>query len=139
MGDVNYLAVLISSLISFALGAVWYNPSVFGKKWQEELGYTDEYLQEGNMSTIFGTTFILILIMIFGLAHLFQTSDMLGVHSYDWLTGLKHGALVGLFFVSASYGINLLYQRRSLTLWLIDSGYQILFLALSGAILATWQ
>jgi hypothetical protein len=44
-----------------------------------------------------------------------------------------------VLFVGMSIGIYYLYQRRSFKLWLIDAGYQILFLGLQGAILGVWH
>ena len=31
--SVNYLAVLLSSIVAFAIGAVWYSPALFFKPW----------------------------------------------------------------------------------------------------------
>jgi hypothetical protein len=52
---------------------------------------------------------------------------------------MLYGFLIGIFFISTSYGINMIYQRKSFLLWAIDSGYQVLYLAISGAILGAWR
>jgi len=135
--NINYLAVLVAAVASFVLGALWYGKALFGKAWQQELGFSDEYLQEGSMGKIFGSSFVLMLVMALGMAMLVQGHA--GDRDIDAMQGLYHGLYVGLFFIATSMGINLLYQRRSLKLWLIDSGYQIVFLALMGAILGAWQ
>lgn len=133
--SINYLAVLVAAVVSFALGALWYGGPLFGKAWQKEMGFSDEYLKEGNMAKIFGSSFVLMLIMALGMAMLVQ-----GHHEeVDWMEGLHHGLYVGFFFVGTSMGINLLYQRKSFKLWAIDAGYQILFLCLMGAILGAWN
>lgn len=36
--DVNWLAVVVGSVISFIVGAIWYAPSFFGTKWKQGLG-----------------------------------------------------------------------------------------------------
>ena len=36
--DVNWLAVVVSAILSFMLGALWYSPLMFGKKWAEGVG-----------------------------------------------------------------------------------------------------
>jgi hypothetical protein len=38
-----------------------------------------------------------------------------------------------------SLGVIYLFERRSLKLWLINSGYQVLAFALVGAILGAWK
>jgi len=134
--NINYLAVAVAALVSFALGALWYSPALFGKTWQKELEFTDDYLKEGNMGKIFGTSFVLIVVMAFGMAILVQGH---GENDIGWAQGLHHGLYVGLGFIGTSMGINYLYQRRSLKLWAIDAGYQILFLCIMGIILGAWK
>lgn len=134
--SINFLAVLVAGVASFALGALWYSPVLFGKAWQKELGYTDEYLQSGNMGVTFGTSFVLMLIMSLGMAMLLPkiAGDTLNLRS-----GLSNGILIGLLFVGTSMGVNYLYQRKSFKLWAIDAIYQILFLGIMGMILGAWK
>lgn len=127
----------MAALASFALGSIWYNASLFGKSWQQELGFTDEYLKEGNMGKIFGLAFVLMLLMAFGMAMLVQGHRP--PDEISWLQGLYHGLYVGLLFVATTMGINILFQRRSLKLWAIDAAYQMVCLAMMGAILGAWK
>jgi hypothetical protein len=85
------------------------------------------------MPLIFGGSLLFMIIMSLGLAGLIQNGES------DLMSGLKTGIMAGLFFAASSMGINYLYQRKSIVLWLIDALYQIVFLAVSGAILAIWQ
>ena len=136
LSNINYLAVLVAAIGSFALGALWYSPILFGKAWQKQLGYTDEYLQSGSMGKIFGTSFLLMLIMAWGMGMLLQGH---GENQIDWLSGLIHGLVVGIAFAGTSIGINYLYQRKSFKLWAIDAFYQIIFLTIMGMILGAWK
>lgn len=133
---INYLAVIVSAVASFVIGALWYSPLLFGKTWQKELNFTDEYLKQANMVVIFLVSFVLMFLAVFGLAILIQ---LLGKDEMCWSLGLWHGVAVGLFFSATAVGINYLYQRRSFILWLIDAFYFIVFMAVSGVILALWQ
>ncbi len=136
LSNINFLAVIVAALVSFGLGSVWYS-ALFGKAWQKELGLTEEYLKQGNMVKIFGSSFVLMVIMAFGMAILIQGHQ--ADREIDWLQGNHHGLYVGFFFVATTMGINLLYQRRSLKLWAIDAGYQVLCLSVMGAILGAWH
>jgi len=131
-----YLEPVIGGLAFWALGMLWYSPVLFSKAWQEGTGMTDEKMQNGNMAMIFGTSALLMIVMAFG------TNLMLGGH-FDsdprFTHGAFHGALFGVFFAAASMGINYLYQRKSIKLWLIDAVYQVLGLALAGGIMAVLQ
>ncbi len=133
--SLNYLAIAAAAIAAFGLGALWYSPISFGKVWQKELGFTDEYLAQANMALVFGTSFLLILGMSLGLALFIRQGD----DPVGWLQGIYHGLFIGIAFVGTSLGINLIYQRKSLKLWLIDAGYQIMFLAMMGSILGAWQ
>ena len=136
-GDINYLAVIVAAAAAFILGIIWYTV-LFGKAWQKELGMSDEDLQGANMARIFGTSFVMMLIMAFGMGMLLQGHG--GQESgLTMMVGLKHGLMIGVLFVGTSQAINYLYQRHSLKLWLIDATYQILFLGMMGAILGAWQ
>ena len=132
---VNILAVLVAAVVAFALGFPWYSV-FFGKAWQKQLGFTEEYLKEGNMGLIFGSSFLLNIVMATGMSLLFS---MHFADHMSWSAGLHYGFFIGLFFVGTSMGVNYLYQRRSFKLWAIDAGYQILFLAVMGMILGAWM
>jgi hypothetical protein len=136
LSNINFLALAVAAIISFAIGSVWYSPVLFGKMWQRELGFTEEYLSKGNMALIFGSSFVLIFLMNAGLAVILQGHASRDITA---MTGLLYGLLIGLFFIATSIGINMLYQRKSFTLWAIDAGYQVFYLAVSGAILGAWK
>lgn len=135
LSNINFLAVAIGALVAFVFGALWYNGNVFGKIWQKELGYSDEDLKGANMPMIFLGSFVLMFVMSFGLAWGMSLMES----EQTWQTGLKHGSMLGIFFIATSIGINYLYQRRSIKLWIIDSLYQLIFLAGMGAIIGAMQ
>ncbi len=135
MYSMNFWAVLVSAALAFGIGSIWYGP-LFGKAWQKEVGLSDEKVQSGNMFKIFGISFILTLIMAFGMAFLFHKVPDENV---TWMVGLSHGLYVGIAFVVTSMGVNYQYEGKSMKLWAINSGYQVLFLMLMGAILGAWH
>jgi hypothetical protein len=135
MYAMNLWAVLVSAVLAFGIGSIWYGP-LFGKAWQKEVGLSDEKIQSGNMIKIFGISFILTLIMAFGMAFLFHKVEDAKV---TWLVGLTHGLYIGVAFVVTSMGVNYQYEGKSLKLWAINSGYQVLFLMLMGVILGAWH
>lgn len=132
---INYLAVLVAGVASFALGAIWYSPVLFAKRWQNELGFTDEYLRQANMPLVMGGSLVMMIIMALGNAILQQA--IYGADGNLEL-GLKTGLMIGLFFSATTLAINYFYQRKSLMLWLIDALYQVFFCAIAGAIIGAW-
>jgi hypothetical protein len=129
--QINFLAVLASTILAFVLGGLWYGP-FFGKVWMNENGFTEEGLKKANMAKIFGTTFILNIIIAVNLAAFIGTKQDLGF-------GLFAGAAAGIGWVSASLGITYLFSRKSLKLFLIDAGYQSIIYTLMGGILGIWK
>jgi hypothetical protein len=40
--NVNWLAVIVGAFAAYALGAFWYSPKLFGKKWMEGVGLIED-------------------------------------------------------------------------------------------------
>ena len=128
MTDVNWLAVLLCGVSSMILGGLWYSPLLFARPWQRGAGLSDEQLAGANMALIFGLAFLLSLLAatVFAL--------FLGREMGLW-PSVAAGAAAGAFWVGASFGINYLFERRSVSHWLINAGYHTLQFALFGLIL----
>lgn len=45
--DINWLAITLATLSSFAIGALWYSPLLFLEKWRKLAGLSKEDLKEG--------------------------------------------------------------------------------------------
>jgi hypothetical protein len=129
--EINWLAVIAASVSSFVLGGVWYS-ALFAKVWQRAAGLSDEQVKSGNMALIFGGSFVLALIASASFA-VFLGGQV------DAVTGAIYGFTAGLCLVSASFGINYLFERKSLTLFLINGGYHTLQFTLIGFILGAWH
>lgn len=129
MPEVNYLAVLIAAVASFLLGGLWYSPVMFGKAWQREAGLTDEQLRSGNMARIFGLSLVLSLLAAWVFALFLGPRPPVAL-------GLGAGFSAGLCWVTASFGINYLFERKSFKLFLINGGYHTLQFTIIGLTLA---
>ena len=128
MPQVNLIAVLLCGVSSLVLGGVWYSPMLFAKTWQSAAGLSDEQAKSGNVAMIFGGAFVLSLVAayVFGM-FLGTTMPLAGA--------IGAGFAAGLCWVAASFGINYLFERRPLKLWLINGGYHTLQFTLFGLIL----
>ncbi|OGT83726.1 MAG: hypothetical protein A3H91_11560 [Gammaproteobacteria bacterium RIFCSPLOWO2_02_FULL_61_13] len=131
MPEFNFLAVLLAAVVNFVLGGLWYSPLLFARVWQRESGVTDEQLKTANMAMIFGLAFVLSLIAALVFALFLGPRPPLSL-------GLGAGFSAGLCWVASSFGINYLFERRSLKLFLINGGYHTLQFTLIGLILSLW-
>jgi fluoride ion exporter CrcB/FEX len=128
---VNWLAILVAALAGFVVGGVWYGP-LFSKVWMRESGVNPEKARAANKAKLFGTVFVLNLIAAFSLA-------MFIGENATWKFGLFAGFMTGLTFVSTALGVIYLFEARSLRLWLINAGYQVVIFSVMGAILGAWS
>jgi hypothetical protein len=127
MPEMNYLAVALAALSAFLIGGLWYS-LLFAKTWAALTGQSEEKLKSGNPAIIFGGAFLLNLIAAFVLAMFIGQGG-----------GVRFGALaglsVGLCWVATSLGVNYLFERRPLGLWMINGGYCAVQFTAMGAII----
>jgi Protein of unknown function (DUF1761) len=128
----HYPAVFAASLVSFVIGGLWYSPILFAKAWMAASGVSEAQAKSANMARIFGLAFVANLVMAFNL------SAFLGAKA-TLQFGLFAGFATGLGWVAMSLGVIYLFEQRSLKLWLINSGYQIVAYTAMGGILGAWK
>ncbi len=129
MPEVNWIAIIVAAVASFLLGGLWYSPVLFGKAWQQAVGLTDEQMKNSNMVRIFGLTLILCLLAAWMFAIFLGPRPKLA-------EGLIYGFSAGLFWVATSLGIQYLFERRSVKLFLINGGYHTVQFTVIGGVLS---
>ena len=132
LSKLNYLAVLVAAVSAFLIGGVWYSPALFGAAWMKATGLSDEALGKRNMAMVFGVAFLLCAIMSFNLA-----AFLAGPPNLAW--GITAGALAGIGWVAASFGLTYLFEMRSMKLFLINAGYHAVTFMVMGGILGIWK
>jgi hypothetical protein len=130
--NLNIPAVLVATLLGFAIGALWYSPLLFARVWMKEAGISEEQTRQAPMARIFGLAALATLVMAFNLAAFIGPKASLGF-------GLFAGAAAGLGWVAMSLGVIYLFEQRSLKLWLVNSGYQVVAYTLMGGLLGVWK
>ena len=140
--SINYLAVFVAALVIWALGALWYSPALFAKRWIALHGKTEEQMRAdaagANMPLMLFGAFICSLLIAFVLAMILtHFGDVGGAHA------AIHGALAGflawLGFAGATSYATALFSNQPKQLWLIDSGYNLVSFMLAGLILGVWR
>jgi len=129
--EINWISVLVVTLLSFVLGALWHSSKLFGKAWAED---AKPEIDKSNKSSI---------LKLFGFS---AVAHFVGVTALDVfigteataLVGLIKGLIVGIVWVSGSIAVTHLFVGRSLRLILIDAGFYVVFYAIAGTILGAW-
>lgn len=125
---VNWLAIVLATVASMALGAAWYG--VLSKQWLEASGRTKEDIDPRDFMPYVWSV-IVQLVMAYFLAVL--TPALTGAMTIQ--NGLTVAALMWLGFVVTSMILNHRYQGRPWSLTLIDSGYILAALLVQGVVL----
>lgn len=134
MGMGKHVAVWIASIVFFVLGAIWY--SLMAGPWMAAIGKTMEQItrEQGGSPLPYAVGFVAILVMCYTLAWLMRR-----VEATTLAAGLRLGAIVAVGFIAATLALNYGFEARSVTLWLINSAYVVVGLAIAGAIIGGWK
>jgi hypothetical protein len=132
MPEISWIAVLLCGLVTLVIGGVWYSPLMFARVWQREAGLSDETLRTGSVPLRLASAFMLGAIAgaVFAL--------FIG-HEMTVAQATAAGAAAGIAWVAAAFGINYLFEHRSLRLWAINGGYHAVQFTAFGAIIGACQ
>lgn len=133
LSGINYLAVFVAALSSFIVGWLWYGP-LFGKKWMKLNGFTPESVKSGGLSmpAIMGLNYLATVLAAFGMAAIMGDK---GCTHY----GIHLGLIISVLWISTSRLNDVLYERKPVGLWLINSGYYLITYVLMGIIIGAWH
>ena len=128
--NLNWLAIIVAALSAFPLGALWYGP-LFQKPWMALTGITKDSTRQVNMAKLYGSAFVLNLIIAVSLA--------MFIGGGNWQMGLFAGFMSGFTFVAMAFGVTYLFESRPFRLWAINAGYQTVVFTVMGVILGAWH
>lgn len=126
----NYLAILVVSLIGYIIGALWYSPLLFAKVWIK--------LSKAKGIEMKGSTYILgfISILIFN----FVLSIIISyTGASTFVEGMKMGALLWVGFIATTLFGGVLYEKMPMKLYLINSIQYLITMLIASGILAIWN
>ncbi|MFH0890997.1 MAG: DUF1761 domain-containing protein [Candidatus Liptonbacteria bacterium] len=135
----NYWAILVCTVLSLVIGAVWYGP-LFGRKWMEVIGVKpgDEEarlrMREGVWK-LYLTQFVLTLFQVWILAYFVGAGGgKLSLEAAIWTW-----AAIVMPIVAGNAMWNNDSADISWTRFLIQAGYQLVMFVIFGSILGYWK
>jgi hypothetical protein len=130
----HIIPIIISSLLSFSVLALWFSPALFGNLWLKLLAIqsTDAH-QYINFKT-FGFAALFIIIFNVGMEIIVDQVGAVGMNP-----GIGVGLMIGIFVSLAHCGILLTLEQKPKLLLLIYSGYYIVISVISAALMAMWR
>jgi hypothetical protein len=134
---IKYPAVLVATLIHYALGALWYSPLLFGNRFIRIIGWTPEQIQQlqaKSPARELIIAFLTSVVLVYILAHFVQYTKAVTVRG-----GIETAFWLWLGFIVTTNLATVLFEQRPLGLYLINVGYQLVGCALAGVVLAVWR
>jgi len=133
----NWPAVAVAALAYFGLGALWYSKALFAKRWIADLkiDVNDPDAKKG-MGMMFGGSLVMMFVQSLAIAII---AERLGIRGAGWMSGVKLGALTGCCLCAATVGVNYLYEKKPMSLFLINAGYAIVGNIIAAVIICSWE
>jgi hypothetical protein len=133
--DVNILAIIVSIAVYMALSMVWYGP-LFGKQWIKLVGMTEKDAEKARKE---GGTKTMVMGLVGGLVIVFVLGMVLKLamvrSAFD---GMMVGALVAVGFVLTNNLNRVLWEKRPIKLFWLNTLHALVTLMVIGAILGAW-
>jgi len=126
--NIHWIPVVITTIVSFALGAAWHQKFLFGEKWKLENRLTLE--KKMNIPLVFGGTAAMHFLALAGLSSV--------VSNAGWQNGLHAGILIWFVWILPPMAATYLFANRSMKLLSIDAGMYLVLFGISGLVLGIW-
>jgi hypothetical protein len=131
----NYLAILVASLVAMVIGFLWYSPMLFGEIWMKLVGIDKKDMDKNskNMGPIMVVALLMTILMSYVLAHfltLMEVTDAAGAAELAFWVWLG-------FMLTQTIG-SVLWEGRPFKLFLINVLYQLVTIQVLALILVSW-
>ena len=131
---INYLSVLGAAVASMIVGMAWYSPLLFGKKWMQLSGVSQEECEKAKkkgMATIYLAGFANCLVMSLVLAFFMDRTGVVTL-----MDALIVAIAAWLGFMATLLMSAVLWEKKPVGLFLIGAGYYLVVLLVAGTLLS---
>lgn len=136
MFDVNYVAIVVASIVHIIIGLLWYSPAAFGKAWMRLSGISKddmEKMRKKGMGKSYIVAFIGALVMALVLSNFIA---LVGASTFAAAANLAFWIWLG-FLATTMLGM-VVWEGKPTTLYLINVAYQLIALVVMSSILTLW-
>ena len=128
---VNWLAVILATVVSWGFGAGWY--MVLAKQWVAAIGKKPEDINKADY-----TPYLWSVLCLFIMAYFIALLTPLLMGSHTVANGLIVGAHMWLAFVITAMVLNHRYEGAPWSRTFIDGGYLLAVLLIDGAVIGVF-
>lgn len=137
LGHLNWLAVIVATIIYFAIGAVWFTPMLFARPWQRALGWDPGRTPPAMGPAIYAVPALLYLVASIATAML---ADATGSTTFG--SGIVLGLVVGVGYalvINANDAVFDPNKKEPLTWFVITGAYNLLGLLIVAVLVSVWR
>lgn len=134
--SLNWLAILVATLVYFALSWGWYGP-LFGKKWADGMGYADPNMkpEPKHFIVTLGGYFILVT----ALAGALHSLRIAGSGSAAIGASIQVAMWLWFGFIASTTLAGAIWDSRPLSVWGINASLSLVGMILASIILTMWS
>lgn len=138
----NYLPILVATVVAFGIGALWYSPILFGREWMTLTKMTEADMEAARERGVFKLyvvqliiTFIMFMVVGFVMSGFFTAVNI----ARTGANGAFIAAILWLGFIATEAIGSMIWERKPFKLILIQSVGMLLNLVVGGAIMGAWH
>ncbi len=133
---INYWAVIVAAIAHMIIGAFWYSPALFGGMWMKLSGLTSkdmEKAREKGMGKNYLVALVAALVMSYILAHFVKFLQISSIGE-----GIILALWIWLGFIVTVLINSVLWEGKSMKLYVLNIGYYLVSLIVASIILSVW-
>jgi hypothetical protein len=134
--NVNILPLVVSSIAAIVIGMIWYSKSVFGNAWMKAIGMSEANMkkaQKEGMGKVMVSALVQGAVLAYVLSEVLVWSGATGVQA-----GFQTAFWIWLGFVATVQLGSVLWEKKSLNYFWINSLYWLVTMMVMSAILVSW-
>jgi hypothetical protein len=134
--DINYWAVLLATLSSMIVGAIWYTPRVFGNYWMKKSGVTPS----GNASDAV-RPIVVTVIVSFVTAWVLAGAAFIAWDFYGgsfFVNALVTGIILWAGFTAARFITHDAFDKRPAGLTVLNVAHEFVTIVIMAIIIGVW-
>lgn len=137
MNSINFWPIIVATIVSFIISAVWYSSALFGKEWMSLAGLNDKDISDAKargVIKLYIAQFLATLISFCILAFIVSVTSSITVGD-----GALLGFIIWLGFIAVDALQKYLWEKKPLKLIMINSVVTLVNLVIGGMIIGGWK
>jgi hypothetical protein len=126
------IAVILAVVADMAIGMLWYSPFLFGNMWLKEMKMPKFEPKGGRKAMAFAVVSAAVTAIVLGLV-----LDWLGVTEVD--RAIEVAFVLWLGFVATTASMDVIYEGKSLKLFVLMTSYKLLAMMAMAMVLTSWK